>query len=122
MTVRGVRALIVWKRRLLIFLLFIFYFLQTIYLDLPRLSCLSDDEWIAPCLLLTKECPPTGPTLIPIENGEAFKLTALEPAPWVVKSTCEFKLFGGGYILIYNLFMDFYIIHGLILCLLSLSK
>ena len=62
---------------------------QTLFYTLPRLACLSDDEWMHPDLFCEIDASwktDSGSHLMPLFN-KSQTLAACEPGPWKMKAT-----------------------------------
>ena len=62
---------------------------QTLFYTLPRLACLSDDEWMHPdlfCEIDTSWKTDSDSHLMPLFN-KSQTLAACEPGPWKMKAT-----------------------------------
>ena len=69
-------------------LFFYAHLFQTLLYTLPRLSCVSDDEWMHPDLFYQLDCSWQTAShfhLLPLYN-ESKALAACEPGPWKMKA------------------------------------
>ena len=77
---------------LLVIVLMLHFIFQTIFYDLPCLSLLSDDEWMAVNSLLNV----VDVSLLPIKSDVPIRsedkvLAESVPAPWVVKAAGKYN-------------------------------